>query len=79
MVDGERPAATSPDVLSLAVSAGLAAYLLANLGRGSLDPGTEVTAFPFCIVLGLGAALGIDRAAQSADAPTRSAEPPSAA
>lgn len=60
--------ARPPDVLLLAAFTGSMAFLLGNLGRSALDPGTEVTAFPFWIVLGLGAALGIDRATQSAEA-----------
>ena len=83
--------ARPPDVLLLAALAGATAFLLGNLGRSALDHGTEVTAFPFWIVLGLGAALGIDRAtrsaepadaahpAEAADAPIRGAEPAEAA
>ena len=67
--------ARPPDVLLLAAGAGVTAFLLGNVGRSALDHGTEVTAFPFWIVLGLGAALGLDRAAQPAVAPARRAEP----
>lgn len=69
--------------LLLAALAGVTAFLLGNLGRSALDHGTEVTAFPFWIVLGLGAALGIDRAtadpsvadSESSEAAERDAEP----
>lgn len=46
------------DCLLLAVCAGVTAYLLGNLARSSLN--TMVTAVPFWILLGLGAARGAD-------------------
>lgn len=71
--------ARPPDVLLLAAFAGVTAFLLGNLGRSALDPGTEVTAFPFWIVLGLGAALGVDRATRSTADAAQPEGPPDAA
>lgn len=70
--------ARPPDTLLLGLSAGVTACLLGNLGRGTLDPGTEVTAFPFWIVLGLGAALGVDRATRSTADAAQPEGPPDA-
>lgn len=59
------------DILLFAACAGVTAYLLANAGRSSF--GLAVTAFPFWIVAGLGAARGLDHGAQSVAAGTGTA------